>query len=504
MTLSWNPPDWGDENFAVNYTLYMEGSTPITQPIDLTGHGLSGFGEETTDALEFNYNVRVRGENRVKTKVIRPAEVTKRTFTITMGQGGKIWTPAMQRARQGGSNCRTTFWAVRNCPTDPRYGHAFCYPDSIIGPLTRPNDLITVGENGEPATLQSECSTTEELLIYSVGLVEKNTVTDVKMYGVAFIEGNCASCEDTAYSTLIAVGGDGSAVPVCRRTTDRFANVTTVSMAAASAGEIANCVATDNDIVMIGVSDDVLASATSGNIYYSTDGCTTAPLAATLPASPKPIWSIANFKGIYVAVGGATGGQATIYTSTDAVNWEALSSASLPADKALLGVAADSDKGTFYVVGESGTCLKGEINAGSIVLTALTVTGVSTEDLYAVAVLHEDHIAVGGTTGFYAESWDGGVTWTSPAMGGTTDTIYAIAGDKQRSVVGAGNTVYKRDVLTNFIYEAMTVENGLTTTGDIRTITKALDEYEGFNYFAAVTDAASGELYAIQPYHPNA
>ena len=135
-----------------------------------------------------------------------------------------------------------------------------------------------------------------------------------------------------------------------------------------------------------------------------------------------------------------------------------------------------------------------------LLLSSLTANlpGAPAGNLLAVAVLAPKFIAVGGASGYYAETHDGGVTWSQPFSGGAS-SITAIAGSCFRTLVGVATKVYERSVLNGMSFTAMTPEQGYTITGNVSAIKPAVGDQ---NYFLVGTDA--GEILLAKPYYPNA
>jgi hypothetical protein len=492
--MPFTPEKWGPENTSQDYEFMMEGETPVSQLISLVGHALTSPAQDLTDPVTVPSVRKVGGRIKRFTKTIRPAEQTSQTFTILFGSS--LWTPALQRARSTGA-CPTKFYAVRLCPDEPQYQHAYIYPEAILNPPVRANDFITI-EDVTPVDWQTEMRVEQELILYYLGGFLK-TDTATPFYAVGFLSEDCASCSSgVQYSDAIAVGGiGGGADPlIIVRTDDRFASVDNVTNPG-PVGHVGVALYTLGDVALAGFRDDpAYATSVTGGTLFSNDGGLTFTIDSNITV---PVNGVGFFGGEYIAVGGIGGGQAILWTSTTGISWTSIASANLPATSAALAVAVDEEKGRIYITCEDGILLKGLSQAGSITLEDISANLPGAPgDLLAVAVLAPDHIAVGGASGYYAESFDGGTTWEEPAVPGTA-IIYAIAGTDNQSLLGAGAVFYKRNALTAMGYSAVVLENGATITGDVRGVAKALDE---FNWFLGVTD--DGEIVSFSPMFPNA
>ena len=501
--LKFNKPSWGPENTNLDYTFLMAGETPISKPIDLTGHTLTGLSPERSDALKLDFVERVRGQTRQRRKTIRKSEILEWTMNIGLSTGGKIWTPVMQKARLGLSGCPTDFYLIRDCPPSNEHAHAWIYIDGQIDEPEPVNDPVVASGTGDFVDEQAPVSLSKRQLMYAVGGFRRY-VASAELYAVEFFGEDCTGCSDVINANIIAVGGNGTAAMLVVRTTDRFANVTTPNTSAAATGSIGQDVHSNGDLIIIPFSNDVLAEAASGGVLVSSNSGTTLTAAASLPAvTPPALWGATGLPGIYYICGGNTGAQSVLYESTNGNTWTSVSSPALPSTKALLAIDADTEEGNIYIVGESGTMLKGTIAGGATVVSALTPPG-SPGHLRAVKVLGTDHVAIAGANGYYAETFDGGTNWTRPIVNAGTDTIYSIAGDRFRTMMGAAEKVDMRDVISEFDYNLQTLQEGVILADNVRGMAMAEDE-EGFNTFVAVTDNNSGsDVIVFEPFHPGA
>lgn len=495
--MAFNPPKWGGETTSKDYEMLIAGNTPVDEPISLIGHSLTGITPETRDAVTMPVVEKVRGRivNRVKT--LRPAENTGLTGTI--GFGNALWTPAMQRARvQGG--CETTLYIDRLCPADPDERITYIFPETTLAQPTRVNDPVTVDEDNL-IEWQSELRAPFEIILWAAGGFELTDLSD-PMYAVAFSTEECAGCsETTLYQNIVAVGGTSSVRVV--KTTDRFSDYDVLDTSNAPASRVGTSVWTEGDIILVGfANDDDFTAAATGGTLFSADGGETAM--AVDSNITTPVNGVTRFAGQYVAVGGVGGGQAQVWTSTNGIDWTPVSSPNLPADAAISAIAVDNDEGVFYVSLEGGNFLKGRLSGTSISLTPIALPNVTTTDLYSVAVLGEGHIAVGGETGYYAESFDSGDEWVQPSFPGT-NTAYAIGGSVDRVLTASGSTFYMRDLQTRNVFTSATanLRDGASVSGVVRGIySDTTDRYERHNYIAAVTD--SGQVFLFRPLFPNA
>lgn len=491
---------WGGEHNSKDYELFMAGETPFDEAVSLTGHAMTSMSDNLTDPVEATVVEKVNGRMIERTRIIRTAIKTSMTFTLVMSSDGRIWTPALHRARTGGTSCRTTFFAKRLC-SDPREQHVYAWPESTMNPPTRVNDFITI-EDTTLADWQSECRADREILVWATGIF-KGTDLAGAAYDVAYIPEECSGCGTGApHSKLVAVGGDGTTEPLLILITeDRFASVTSVANDA-PAGSIGRSVYADGNFILVGFSDAADLSGTAGGTLVSNDGGATFELDHATNGITLPILTVGRYGGKFYAAGGTTGGQAVLYQSNDGVNWTSITSAALPADAAITSMAVDDAAGVFYLVGENGLVLKGEDIAGTISLSTMTPDSSSGVNMLSVHVISEDRIAIGGAGGYYAETINGGASWYLPTISGTAD-IVNIHGDSNRLMFASGTKITTRDLISDNNFKSKTPEFGETIAGNVRGVAMPVGDVElGFNYGCIVTD--TGEVFIMKPFYPGA
>lgn len=490
--MAYQPTDWGKGNTSLQYEPLMQGETIIDKPLSLLGHALQSFQYDDADAVTTPAVRRAaNGQIEQYTRTIRGKK--RRGVSFTMFFGDVLWTPALNFARQS-SQEKVKFYTRRVCPEDPQLEHAYIYDNCVMSEPTRAQDAVTIADE-QMADFQADVTAEKEILLPSVGLFLLTTAAD-PLYAIGIMTEDCISNQRTAtpFPNVIACGGDGTADLLVVKSNDRWANVDTVATPAPT-GSVGQDLYTNGDIILVGFSDDhdVSVAATGGTII-SGDGGDNWVIDTNITV---PVHGVGRFAGLYIAVGGTGAGAAMFWVSEDGVTWTASTSVALPAAAALTAMAVDEDAGKMYTCGEAGTLLRGSFSAGSVLLTAVTLPG-SPATLNRVWVMGKDHIAVGGASGYYAESIDGGATWTQPTTPGS-GAIAGIAGNDNRSFIGKGLKISQRSVLTDFDYEAMTLEDGASSTGDIMDIQSP----PGSNDYAfAVTD--DGEILQVKSFLPNA
>jgi len=479
-----------------DYVLYMEGRDgPTSEPQRLLAHSLTSPNQNLTDALT-NTTVKLQNGRVVPyTYVKRAAVETSRTYTVGFPSGA-LWTPAMEFALRAG--CTKDFYLVFLCPEDRQYRHWVALPDATLNPPIEAEDIITTGEDTNMVTMTSELQTPQQVRGFELGTeIVYDVGGTVKSNAIAFLTQDCAGCDYQPGLAVITVGGDGTAIPSVIISEDRFATVSTSTVG--TAADRAKAIYSNGDTLVLAVyTGATFAAATVGEVQVSQDrGSTWTEITGLVDV----IAGIAGNESTVFAFGKNADGDAVLHMSTNAgASWTASTSTVLPTGSALMGGAWDNEQGRLYLVGEGGTLLVGRIVGSNLTLTDISANLPGTPgDLLAVAVLGENNILVGGAAGYAAESRDGGVTWETVIVSGTT-AITAIAGNKHRAMVGAGSNLYERTVMTKNAFKKVTLELGQTLSG---TITSLVMGPEGnFNLFAGTTDA--GEQFLSKPFYPGA
>jgi hypothetical protein len=490
----WGPAEGIDSK---DYLFMMAGDTPISTPVSLLGHAVTSPSADSSDALTVT-RVELRG-GRIKTvvKVKRAAEVRSRTYTIGF-PAGALWTPAQQLALK--RNCRRTFYMKYLCPAETRYNHADIFPDGLLDEPVEEGDLVTIDDENIISST-SVLTISEKLRLWAQGyeIIYTNGETPVQqLYASAFMTVDCPGCNEGIALDIVVTGGDGTAVPEGLLTDDRFGSAPTTLTIGGTATDFAYAVATRDDVIVAGTSDAPVATGTAGTLRVSQDRGASFTAVAGVVA---PIFGIKYFGNSIIAVGGTAAGAPVMYVSEDnGTSWTTVTSSAFPAAAAFTAVASDTEGDNFYVVGEAGTLLKGRFvgSAVQVVDISANLPG-APGALNAVNVFNKDHLAVGGAAGYYAESLDGGATWTEPGIPGSA-AIVGIAGNEHRAVVATVDGLHKRDLFTDFVFSTITLENGQAVTGNYTSVTMNVDD--DFNIFLATTD--DGEVVFGKPFYPNA
>lgn len=487
---------WGGGNTSKEYLMRMaDESNPLAKPADLIGHTLSNYNTDQIDRVTAIGVELVRGRIQEIQRVLRRAVQTQVTGTVGFGSEGNRWTPLLQKVRKG--SCELTIYIQRKCPAQDQFAHFFALRNTVFDPPSFVNDLITNDDTTNIVTEQSNFAAPKMHLIYQVGA---NVLTDLTppLYAISVITEECADCEEGIGDRFVVGGGAGGPADAAylAKTLNRFGAMTVLTHGVAD-GNVFKGVYTDGDVILAGFADDVApGTAATGGTAFSNDGGDSFTLDSNISVA---INGVGYFDKQYIAVGGDGGAGGNIYVSDDGITWTAVVSAAIPGDEQLTSIAVDKENDVFYVAGTGGTLLKGSKTGSNIVLQALTPAGVVAQDLLRVAVFGSEHVAVGGSSNYYGESFDGGATWVNPSIPGSGD-VAGIAGlTDLRAAAGAGTIIAARDILSENQYQSKTPVAGATITGNFTDLINVNDDPE---YFFGVTD--DGEVVGLFPFYPGA
>lgn len=493
--------NWGGNQTSKDYELFMEGETPISEPYSLLGtHAVTGPNQNLTDVVLQRYTVKENGFIQDREAVLRPAQ--QLSLTMTLFFGNALETRLKRRAERVG--CVTTLYLLRVCP-DPRESHAWIWENAIFNEPGRVNDPVTI-EDATPADWQSEFRITKERLLKEVGAFKVKSADAVPLNAIAWMTEDCSQCGTTPYSAGVAVGGaiGEDEEIVILLTTNRFASTAAPGGTVPAPIEVVGTsVWTEGDVVLVGFADlfkaeyDEVTKPTVGGTLISVDAGQNFALDTNITAA---IMGVGRFNGRYIAVGGAGAGPAYFGWSTDGVAWNSVTTPSGVSADAFTAFAVDELAAKMYLVTAGAKLFVVEQLGDSYSFIEITGLSGSPTSLWNVRVMAEDHIQVVGKTAssyYVAESFDGGTTKVYPAISGSA-AIYAQAGSRHHAVLANGSVIRKRDVLSKFAYQAVSLQLGATVTGNYRGACSAPDGYLTMNAF--VTD--TGEIVLSKDFSP--
>jgi len=490
------PAAWGVPLTQRDYVLYMEGSGgPTDAPQSLEGHGLTSPNQELSDPVTYVDMVRRGGRMVAKTVTARGARVNSVSYTMTFPIKAQ-WTPAMAAAMKSGS-CTKDFYLIPDCISEHQYKHWKILSQATVNPPVPAEDMISITTDEGMVSYTADVSASEEVWGWEVGAFKTYTISGTKKANAtAFFTEDCEDCDILSGQALVVTGGDGTAVPTTLVTENRWGSNTAVTFGALTdTGK--SVYATGDTVVISTFSGATYAAATAGKLFVSTNRLASAPVQVT--GLIDVISKIVGDGRLVFAVGKQSDGDAALhYSQNGGQSWTASTSSALPTGSAALSAAWDRDTQRLYVACEDGKLLLGTFTGSSLTLTDISsnLPG-SPGDLTVVVALGKKTLFVGGAAGYAAESINNGATWESRGVSGTT-AITSADGNLNRLLVGAGSTVYIRDVLRENNFKAMTIEDGLSLSGTITDI--KMGPNDDFNLFSIATTA--GELVIVKDFRP--
>lgn len=464
-----------------------------TDPLgSILGHSLTSPSQNLTDDVVFEEVELVNGVINVVSRVKRAGQETNRTYTI--GLPSAIWTPVVEQALRIG--CQTNFFLIYLCPEDAIYNHWDILTDATLKPPIEAEDVITTGTDTNIITQTSEITVTKKLRGYGLGYAPIYDAGGTIAYNdIIFTEDLCPGCGGAFGQGMLAVGGDGTAIPSLALTTNRFNDVTVLTSGAA-ATNVGNAVYQKGDFILFACG--IVATPTAGIVRASYDGGTTWTALADIP---EAIYDICDADGTLVLVGGdATDGGRVYLTSDRGATITEVTSTVIPASTKLNAAAYDKATRRIYIVGDAGVLLVGRLSGSTLTLTDISANLEGAPGaLNAVCVITKNELIVGGAAGYIYQSRDGGLTWTQAGVT-TSSAITSIAGNRWRTVVAAGTVLYERIALNDNAFEVIVLQDGATVTGDYTRV--RMNVGEDFNRFVAVTD--DGEVVLGVGFYPGA
>jgi len=499
--LNYYPALWGPEKGldSKDYILHMEHPVdgPTGQPVNLLGHALTSPAQNLSDALQVT-QVRLRGGKVIPiTRVKRPAQELSRTYTVGFPSHA-LWSPLQQRAFQQIIGCQSDLYLIYPCPEDRIYSHWQGLRNATINPPIESTDVITNNEDTNMIERTSEIQVEEVVWGWELGFLPVYAGTD-EMYAITFLNEDCAGCDFSVDQGLLAVGGNGTDALVSLLTDDRFGSAPTALTTGLTVTNVIASVFNEGDLIVVSALDDPdIVTATAGQLAVSSDRGVTWKIIAGFTDG---ITKVVQLGGLLIAVGSDfTDG--VIWVSTDkGSTWTEVDSTALTTIE-LTNAAVDSVTGKVYMVSATGELLVARPSGGGLSVSDLTanIPG-APASLAGVCVLRKDHLVIAGAAGYLAESRDGGVTWAQPNVP-TSAAILKVVGTVDRTAFITAANIYQRNPMTNQEFKLVTLESGLTVSGNYTDLVMGRNDFAAFNYFAACTDA--GEVVIGTPFYPNA
>lgn len=467
----------GPVSTARDYQFRMQDPADPTKWYDLSCPSFD-LGEpeyDETDPLRIAYNCFERGRRVSRQQTVLPSTVREITRQIGFPQGRWLTGPVHKVA---GKNCPATFASCYNCPPNTRDGHFFVYRDAIVDQIKPTTKAIEAAETGEPIVAQAAMRVPVEDVYWTLQVQEVQTeAQDVNAVVFEYVE--CPGCADIAIRGLY-----GGAANTLKRTTDGFASGTALTTGLTGAAVIHD-IYSDGNLIIILYTDGLV-----DGIRVSLDGTTFSEATIT---NSEPLNHVIR-AGRYFVVVGENG---AIFRSTDALTWTAVPNTGSLAAADFNRAAYDRSSGKVFIAGDNGASAGfAAVLSGNSLADITADVGAAADELYAVAVLRDGHVAFAGEDGAFYENFatEGDGTWTSISVG-AADIKY-IGGNNVRTIVAGGDLVWERSACTEGLWDELVEASGTSVTGNY--IDGDMDtSVPGVNRFVLSTDA--DEIVIVQP-----
>lgn len=484
---------WGDFQATDSYAMKLEDKT-YGNFIDLScGYGLDTLNYELTDAVKITTYCLERGRLKARRRTIRPAQVLEASADLLLPEGKPAWSAVHQIA---GKNCPRNVFLCYTCSTKPRNSHFIRFPDVLMDQVQRTSKLIEQSDNPAPLTAKTTMHFVQEQTYYAQQAIIVQVVSGTPaLYDAVFALPDCQDCSEGDHDAGIYAG-----LGIAQQTDDGFSTGDDVGYTFTD--EVVHGIyASGNTIILVGTKTTPTPDVPF--ILRSRDGGVSFTNVTPSYGSIKIFYDIVRANdGFYVV-----GDVGSIFFSRDGYSWTQLSNGGY-AGGVYRSVAYDKGTDTTYVAGADA--------ASATTGVVLSVQGTTVADIsaqvnggygtppvawYVVKVLDNDHVAVGGTVGSFAENryTSEGAEFTAGSVGSTGSTIAALDGDPWTTILGNGDTLYRRDVCGDLTWDEMTVIGG-TIAGTFTSIVVG-DTTLGVNQLLAVT--TEGEIVRIVPMTPD-
>jgi hypothetical protein len=476
--------------------LFMDDENyPLLAPLD--GHKMETDDIEETDAVDYSTVIWDREAlkfNPHTVRVINPV-VDGVTATITV--------PAYEYSRlqeliEGGDE--RTFISIRQGSS---YSNRFAKIMRSDAALTQLNDadpwsISSFNDIDEPEGPQTTVSASNLGKIYPMNAAEVNTIGSTALYDVLF------TFQDTGFvqsgftpKDILVVGADTDAyLSVGSSSGDsyetRWDTITEITNAIGSGNIITSIVQDGGTIVGTWADNIAPASATDGGTFAYVNSTVTIGTTIT-----NGMYGSAAIDGTFYFVG--AGGVIRTSNNLDPAVTTAITHSETVED--MTAIDADVDNNVLYIVTDSGSLLT--LVASNVTDISAYIPG-SPSSLSCVKVLGDDHVAIGGASGYFAEHRVGtrasaSNQYTQTTLNSGSGTCRSIGGNDLRVMAAVDTKLFERSPLTindvRLEFAELELDGG-APSGNIMAI-EMLTRYNEMNFGVAVT--ASAEIIYLNP-----
>ncbi|GEM_PF-5248201 len=464
----------------------------------LDSHTLEIDEPETTDRVEYPY-LLWNDENKEfeqQTIEIVPETITSVSFTITIPA---FDNSQLEEIREGRD--KRNFFAVRDTGDYTENLAKIMRTTAALGPIVE-SGVLTVSnteiDEPEGATTTGTASNVGQQK--PLKAAEVKTLASTPLYAVGFTGSDANGFLESNFTPkdIMVAGNDATDayLGLVSSSSDAYANRwdtdDEITPSIGSGRIITSLVRSQGIVVGTWANDADPGTATDGGVWAYVNGAVTVEDAIGIP-----MYACAALDGTFYF--GGKGG--VIYTSNSLDPAIISQVTHAVTSNHISDMDADSDNNVVYVVTASGNLLT--VVSANVSDASAYLPGSST-NLQAVKVLGDNHVAVGGASGYFAEHRKAtraaaSNQYTQSQINAGSGTIRAIAGNDFRVMVGIDTKIFERSLLTldtiRLEFSELAFDGG-APSGNIMALTMLM-RYNEPNFGAGVT--AGGEIIYINP-----
>ena len=482
-------------NQSVTRLFMDDESYPVLAPLD--GHRMETDDVEETDAVDFKtvlWNRETLQFDSHTIRIIAP-QVDGVTGTITVPP---YEYSRLQEIIEGGD--KRSFMSIRQGDSYADRFARVLRSDSALSPLNDSDAwaIESFDSIDEPEGSTTTVSAPNLGKIYPLKAAEVNNIGSTALYDVLFTFKDTGLVRSGFTPKDILFGGaDADAyLAVGSSSSDgyqqRWDTLTEITQAIGTGNIITSLIQDGGSVVGTWADHIDPTTATDGGTFAYVNGTVT--LGTTITT---PMYGSAAIDGTFIFVG--KGGVIRTSDILDPTVTSAISHAETL--EHMMAIDADVDNDVFYMVTDSGSFLT---LIASSVADISSYLPASPSDLQAVKVLGDNHVAVGGASGYFAEHRiatraSASNQYTQSTVNSGSGTVRCMGGNDLRVMVGVDTKLFERSLLTiadvRLEFTELEVDGG-APSGNFTAI-EMLMRYNEYNFGVAVT--ASAEIVYLNP-----
>lgn len=457
--------------------------------IDLGGHGIPDAPEyQQTEAAPVQNMVHENGRNVLEDEYVSDDFVRSNSVTFSLPKRLYATADFIRAAQARGERFVYFIAPGDDCPDVCDRWSKYFGDNARMGVPIHTNGLVgfdPAAEGGGGMTRTVRVRSSGDLRMYHAVRYASPTVEDLApLYTV--LVGSRDECDAATgfcpwLVSYLGGGAGDEAAPFLQGTQNKFGDLDAITTTGIPAGSVVTSLARFGGRLYIGYASAFKDTSTAGGLAVSVGG------------GPISVVSDVTTDGIHaLVVAGnrlhAFGEGGDWFYTDDGEAW--VTATSFTSDD-LFAAAYNPRQKRVYVVGADGAAYSIRPNGAASAIAGLSSV---TDDLRSVAVLGDDHIAVGDDSGVYRETFGevAGKAWTSRTFG--ADPIDAIVGDRRstRVLVAVGDEIWERSINLKQSWAQIATAPAAITAGS-----SGYEEYQrGLDYVAFVTE--DGEVIEIE------